>query len=90
VIYITDLNPEMEIGDQRLAHGRDRAGASARASRRLFEQAAGQGDGEAMNNPGTLYHNGRGVARDRKLAKQWYEKAAALGVAEAKENLKGM
>ena len=49
-----------------------------------------QGDAQAMNNLGTLYNDGRGVARDRKLAKQWYKKAAALGVPEAKQNLKGM
>ena len=43
-----------------------------------------------MNNLGTLYNDGRGVPRDRKVAKQWFEKAAALGVLEAKQNLKGM
>ena len=33
-----------------------------------------QGDAQAMNNLGTLYNDGRGVARDRRLAKQWFKK----------------
>ena len=43
-----------------------------------------------MNNLGTLSNDGRGVSRNIKLAKAWFEKAAALGVSEAKQNLKGM
>lgn len=43
-----------------------------------------------MNNLGNLCFYGYGVPRDRKLAKHWYEKSAALGVPEAKQNLKGM
>jgi len=43
-----------------------------------------------MNNMGTLYSDGRGVPRNTRTAREWFEKAAALGVVEAKENLKGM
>jgi uncharacterized protein YecT (DUF1311 family) len=59
-------------------------------ARQWFEQAVALGDGQAMNNMGTLYSGGRGVPRDTKIAREWFEKAAALGVVEAKENLKGM
>jgi TPR repeat protein len=36
-----------------------------------------------------LYSNGYGVARDNRKALQLFEKAAALGNPEAKENLRG-
>jgi TPR repeat protein len=39
---------------------------------------------------GKLYYDGHGVPHNTKLAREWFEKAAALGVPEAKENLKGM
>jgi TPR repeat protein len=42
-----------------------------------------------MNGLGVLYYDGNGVPRDRKVARQWYEKAAALGNPQAKQNLKG-
>jgi len=59
-------------------------------ARHWFEQAVALGDGQAMNNMGTLYSDGRGVPRNTRTAREWFEKAAALGVVEAKENLKGM
>jgi TPR repeat protein len=40
-----------------------------------------------MLNLGGLYLNGWGVAQDYQQARQWYEKAAAAGSAEAMENL---
>jgi TPR repeat protein len=43
-----------------------------------------------MNDPGVMYMEGAGVRRDVKMAREWYEKAAALGNPEAKQNLKGM
>jgi len=53
-------------------------------------QAVALGDGDAMNNMGTLYSDAHGVPRNTKIARDWFEKAAALGVPEAKQNLKGM
>ena len=50
---------------------------------RYYAEAAAAGDGQAMNNLGAVYYDGRGVPRDRKVAKQWFEMAAALGVPEA-------
>jgi TPR repeat protein len=47
-------------------------------------------NGEAMNNLDTLYNDGHGVPRNTRLVKDWFEKAAALGVLETKQNLKGM
>jgi uncharacterized protein len=38
-------------------------------------------------NLGVLYANGRGVAQDYGQARQWFEKAAAAGDAEAMNNL---
>ncbi len=38
-----------------------------------------------MNNLGTLYNDGRGVSRNTKLAKEWFDKAAPLGVSEAEQ-----
>jgi TPR repeat protein len=35
-----------------------------------------------------MYEHGRGVAKDLKKAKYWYEKAASQGNERAKENLK--
>jgi TPR repeat protein len=41
-----------------------------------------------MNNMGNLYHGGHAVPRNDKVAREWFEKAAALGVPEAKQNLR--
>ncbi len=41
----------------------------------------------AMFNLAELYADGKGVAKDMKAAKEWYEKAAAAGCEEAKEAL---
>jgi TPR repeat protein len=37
-----------------------------------------------------LYHNGQGVAQDYVKAREWFEKAAAQGNADAKKELKKM
>jgi TPR repeat protein len=43
-----------------------------------------------MNNLGIVYKDGDGVPRSIATARQWYEKAAALGNQPAKENLQRM
>ena len=43
-----------------------------------------------MNDLGVMYMQGSGVRRDVKTAREWYEKAAALGNPEAKQNLVGL
>ena len=43
-----------------------------------------------MNELGAIYNEGDGVPRNVNVARQWFEKAAALGNPEAKQNLKGM
>jgi len=45
------------------------------------------GDAEAQNLLGVLYDNGQGVAQDYKLARVWFEKAAALGHPSAQYHL---
>ena len=60
-------------------------------ARRLNEQAlaADATNDYAMNSLGVLYWNGNGVMpRNRVLGRQYFEKAAALGNREAKQNLK--
>ena len=47
-------------------------------------------DAASMNDLGILYSEGDGVPRDARTARQWFEKAAALGNPEAKQNLRGM
>jgi len=39
---------------------------------------------------GAIYNEGDGVPRNTKLAREWFEKSAALGVPQAKQNLKEM
>jgi TPR repeat protein len=60
------------------------------AARRLFEQGIALGDAASMNELGVMYVEGDGVPKSLKIARQWYEKAAALGLPQAKQNLKGM
>jgi TPR repeat protein len=43
-----------------------------------------------MNGMGVIYHEGNGVPRDLRLAREWFEKAAALGNPEARQNLREM
>ncbi|MGA8028394.1 MAG: caspase family protein [Bryobacteraceae bacterium] len=50
---------------------------------RLFMQAAGAGNGEAMVYLGQMYEQGWGVTPDYQQARHWYEKAAAVGNAPA-------
>ncbi len=43
-----------------------------------------------MNGLGAIYKDGASVPRDLKVARQWFEKAAALGDPEARQNLREM
>src|SRR5271165_3588152 len=42
----------------------------------LVQKAADAGDPRAMNNLGSMYADGRGVAQDYGKAREWYQKAA--------------
>ena len=53
----------------------------------LFLRGAEHGDARAMNNLGSLYEKGLGVAQDYTKAREWYEKAADNGDAVAMGNL---
>lgn len=53
----------------------------------LFQIAAGKGDPNGMFYLGTLYISGNGVAADIREGKKWVQKAADLGVEEAKDVL---
>lgn len=53
-----------------------------------FSKAAEQGDSIAQHNLGVCYYNGRGIAKDKDMAKYWFEKSAAQGYEPAKEALK--
>jgi hypothetical protein len=45
----------------------------------MYEKAAAQGHALAMNNLGSMYFHGRGVARDEKKAFEWFKKSAEGG-----------
>ena len=57
------------------------------AALRLYAIAAGQGDGEAQTNLGSMYENGRGVLQNYSEAAKWYRLAAPQGIAVAQFNL---
>ncbi|TQF82815.1 hypothetical protein FK498_03490, partial [Elioraea sp. Yellowstone] len=64
------------------------------AARRFFERAAAGGSGEAALQAGATYDprvletiGARGIPPDRGLALQWYRRAAAMGVAEARSRI---
>src|SRR6202030_3239031 len=47
--------------------------------RTWYEKAAALGNSEAMNNLGSMYYRGDGVASDDVAARGWFQKAADLG-----------
>ncbi|WP_368656011.1 hypothetical protein [Testudinibacter aquarius] len=53
-----------------------------------YEQAAAQGDPNAVHNLGVLYVQGLGVKLDYARAKSYYEQAAAQGDKDAAEALR--
>ena len=55
-----------------------------------LEELVKQGDAIAMGKLGNMYYFGRGVSQNYSKAKEWYEKAANLGVADAMNNLGAM
>ena len=55
-----------------------------------MEQGSALSNDAAMNGMGAIYNEGDGVPRNVKVARQWFEKAAALGNPEAKQNLREM
>ncbi|MGO9008305.1 MAG: caspase family protein [Beijerinckiaceae bacterium] len=57
---------------------------------RLYRQAADAGNASAMNNLGTMYRDGRGVAPDETEAVRLFRKAADAGNAFAMNNLAAM
>lgn len=64
------------------------------AARRFFERAAAGGSGEAALQVGATYDprvletiGARGIPADRARALDWYRRAAAMGVAEARSRI---
>lgn len=53
----------------------------------ILSKAAEQGDAKAQNALGNLYYLGLGVARNDKLASQWYLKAALQANSDAQVNV---
>ncbi len=56
-------------------------------SKAALETRAMNGDKSAQFELGAIYHDGDGVAKDLKKAKQWFEKSAAAGDERAQFNL---
>ena len=44
-------------------------------------------DAKSMNNLGSMYERGTGVAKDLAEARKWYEQAAELGNEDARANV---
>tara|TARA_B110000208_G_C11355582_1_gene279217 strand:+ start:111 stop:407 length:297 start_codon:yes stop_codon:yes gene_type:complete len=59
-------------------------------ARRLFEQAAQQGDVDAMYSLAAMYYNGEGVEQSYERSKEYFEHAAHLGDADAQYTLGNM
>lgn len=53
----------------------------------FYKKAAEQGNAEAQNRLGLMYHNGEGVPQDHAEAEKWFRKSANQGNEEAKLNL---
>lgn len=76
-----------EAGDAAVVWPPGPAGDAARAyaagdlttARRLWEELAEAGDGQAMNNLGVLYDQGRGVEPDTGRALHWFARSAQSG-----------
>jgi TPR repeat protein len=75
-------------GHSRNRRTKRRSGETKKA--RGWALPAELGDPSNMNDLGIIYNAGNGVPRDPRIARQWFEKAAALGNPEAKQNLRGM
>lgn len=48
---------------------------------------ANQGEAEAQNRLGVMYHEGQGVRQNHTKAVEWYQKSANQGVSQAQYNL---
>jgi TPR repeat protein len=53
----------------------------------IWQLLAVGGNARAMCNIGLMYKNGIGVAKDSRLARQWYERADAAGCKDASKAL---
>lgn len=53
----------------------------------FYMKGAEQEDDKAMNNLGSMYEGGNGVAKNLDEARKWYEQAAALGNEDARANV---
>ncbi|MFR1411805.1 MAG: tetratricopeptide repeat protein [Akkermansia sp.] len=53
----------------------------------VLHQGAEQDDAKCMNNLGSMYERGTGVAKDLAEAQKWYERAAELGNEDALANV---
>ncbi len=56
-------------------------------ARRLWQPSAEQGDADAQNYLGILYHLGLGMDKDYRKGAEWYRRAAESGNAYAQRNL---
>ncbi len=72
-----------------LARALDRSQANEKEAFDLYLKAAEAGHPGAMNNVGSMFQNGRGVAKDEAEAQRWYRRAAEAGSAAAAAFLKG-
>lgn len=81
-----DVNAQLLVGYSYL-YGQNGAKVDYDKAFEYYARAAMQNDNVGLNNLGSLYYSGIGVARNTAKAAILFEKAAALGNAEAAVNL---
>ena len=67
--------------------GQDKLIPNTKEAYAWFLKAAEAGFPDAMSNVGVMLYSGRGCPKDEARARQWLEKAAAAGVAQAQKAL---
>ena len=81
-----DVDAQLEVG-RFYYDGRMRSGQDYLMSIPWFERAANQGNSDAYNYLGVIYHNAEGVEKNLQKAYEYYLKGAELGNCHAQRNL---
>src|SRR5271167_2742455 len=85
-----DMSAQMKLGMRYYNSGGRRADTDYAAAMNWFRMAADQGNADAQDRVGMIYHFGYGVPRDEAQAAHWYELAAQGGNGHAQLQLVDM
>lgn len=80
--------PSMTALGRMYVEGRPGVPKNPTLAKEWFEKAAAADDAEAMHSLGLMYLRGMGIERNRAKAAIWFDKAASLGLDEAREELR--